>query len=50
VRITVTVPAPKAPEYLRQIADQIDGGHTGGLEDVSTNWNTARDCYDPEES
>jgi hypothetical protein len=50
VRITVTVPAPKAPQYLRQIADQLEHGHTGGHVEASTSWNTARDCYDPEES
>lgn len=48
--VRITVPAPKAPEYLRQIADHLDGGHTGGLEDASTNWNTTGDCHDPEES
>lgn len=49
MRITVTVPAPQAPEYLRQIADQLESGHTWGDEDASTHWNTARDCYDPKE-
>lgn len=49
MKITVTVPASRAPEYLRQIADQLESGHTWGYDGASTNWNTARDPYDTKE-
>lgn len=50
MRITVNVPAPAAPDYLRQVADQLEDGFTSGHWEPSTNWNTARDAYDPQES
>ena len=50
MRITVNAPASAAPDYLRQVADQLEGGLTSGYWHPSINWETARDAYDPKES
>jgi len=38
MRITVTVPAEQAVEYLRRVADQLEDGASAGHENHQAHW------------
>lgn len=40
MRITVNAPVSVAADYLREVADQLDGGYTSGHWDAVTNWDS----------
>lgn len=45
MKISITAPERELPAYVREVADQIEHGFTGGHVDATTHWQT-EEVYD----